>query len=255
MSFRFHRFCLLVRPSMSIYQLIWVSLIWFAPGPPSTSTRRSLASMLIFLSYFPKSCRFRTFLPFSPTQTFAEIWPPWIASREVLKKAKVVPCPPLDGVSDAFSSISNESNVLVFTGVTELIAAMEWAGTVMDPLIQSLHYLGLSCVTSLRLVSIYETEVFSWVTNPHSLLIFPSCCFQNVWNILSVWTCAFLLHLGRICKYFRSLRIQVPGFQLIIYLHQLTVQSATICQNHNWETPPPTSVLNFSSLGPTVQNT
>ena len=66
--------------------------------------------------------------------------------------------------------------------------------------------------SSFHLTDVYETEVFSWETNPDSLsaisAVFHSRCVK----------CTLCENQGWFCKYFRSLGIQVPGLLLVVYL-------------------------------------
>ena len=64
-----------------------------------------------------------------------------MASREVMKKAQIIPCPSMSSLGSALSGIRDESNVFVFAGVTQLLLSTEECSTIyatIDPVLASL---------------------------------------------------------------------------------------------------------------------
>ena len=65
-----------------------------------------------------------------------------MASREVMKKAQIIPCPAMSNLGLALYGVRDESNVFIFAGVTQLILSTEECNTIyatIDPVLASIR--------------------------------------------------------------------------------------------------------------------
>ena len=65
-----------------------------------------------------------------------------IASREVMKRAQIISCPPLSGLGSSFSEIRPETDVCIFAGMTQLLLSTSECSTIyatIDPVLASIR--------------------------------------------------------------------------------------------------------------------